>query len=325
MKKLKIGVIGLGSIAQLVHIPILKKLHNVEIEAICDTDRNKLNAISKKFDISKKYLSFVDLLNDKSTDAVIIATPTNTHCSIAVAAAEAGKHMLIEKPAATTPEETIKIDEAVKKNNVTAMVGMNQRFRPDSMLIKSLINSGELGEIFYIRVAWLRKKSSSENWFTNKNESGGGVLFDLGIPLLDLAQWFLGKSETSGGAARIYKHQVHSVEDSAVGLLTFGNASLSFEVSWSLFTEKEKMAVTVYGTEGTAHLNPFKAYKRVGATRIDLTSANIAGCNNVFSKSYENELKHFIGAVSGNNPVISSVAEARDTMNLVNILYNLAE
>ena len=71
------------------------------------------------------------------------------------------------------------------------MIGMNLRFRPDAMLMKSLVSSGELGEIFYIRCGWLRKQSSEQKWFLNKNQSGGGVIIDLGILILDLAMWIM--------------------------------------------------------------------------------------------------------------------------------------
>jgi len=324
MKKLKIGVVGLGSMAQLIHIPLLSKIQNVEIEAICDVDKNKLKHVGSKFNITKQFKNFSDLLSDDSISAIVISTPTNTHHKLALEAIAAGKHLLIEKPAATSVEEVADIEKAALEKEVHVMVGMNQRFRPDSMMIKSLINSGELGEIFYIRGAWLHKKSSSQSWFLDRRLAGGGVLFDLGISLLDLAVWFLGDGEVKGGAVKIFNHQLHSVEDSATGLVKLGNSAVSFEVSWSLFTEKEKLALTLYGTEGTAHLNPFKAYKRMGSTRIDLTESTSAKSAKLFSKSYENELKHFIGAVLGNNPVLSSISDAKRTIQIMEHLYNLA-
>ncbi|GJQ63277.1 MAG: oxidoreductase [Melioribacteraceae bacterium] len=324
MNKLKIGIIGLGRIAQLVHIPIIAKLPNAELEGICDTDKNKLKHFGEKYKISKKYRQVEDLLNDESIEAVIIATPTNTHRDISVKALNAGKHILIEKPGATSVVEMEDIEKASIENNRIAMVGMNQRFRPDSMLIKSLINSGDLGEIFYIRTAWLHKKSSEQSWFLDKRLSGGGVLLDLGISLIDLALWFLEGSEATGGAVQIFNHRLNSVEDSAAGLIKLNKSAISFEVSWSLFSEKEQLALTLYGTEGTAHLNPFKAYKKMGSTRIDLTGASPLKGPKLFNKSYENEIKHFAGAVIGNNPVLSSISEAKKTMGVMENLYLLA-
>lgn len=324
MKKLKIGIVGLGSIAQLVHIPVLNKLANVEIEGICDIDKNKLKHVGEKFKVAKRYRKVEELLNDDTIEAVIIATPTNTHHQLATMALQAKKHILIEKPAATTAKEIEDIERASLENNCIAMVGMNQRFRPDSMLIKSLINSGDLGEIFYIRTAWLHKKSSEQSWFLDKRLSGGGVLLDLGISLIDLALWFLEGNEATGGAVQIFNHRLNSVEDSAAGLIKLNKSAISFEVSWSLFSEKEQLALTLYGTEGTAHLNPFKAYKKMGSTRLDLTGAASQKGSKLFTKSYENEIKHFVGAVIGNNPVLSSISEAKKTMGIMENLYLLA-
>jgi len=104
---------------------------------------------------------------------------------------KAKKDVLVEKPLARSYNEAKHVFAAAKNNKKKLMVGMNLRFRPDAMLLKSLLSSGEIGEPFYVKCGWIRRQSSAQKWFTRKTESGGGVIFDLGILLLDLSLWLL--------------------------------------------------------------------------------------------------------------------------------------
>jgi predicted dehydrogenase len=327
MEKTRIGVIGLGGIAQLVHLPILSKLDNVEIAGIAEINKNRLKLIGEKFSIPNQYTNYLEMLEKQNPDAVVIATPTNTHAVIALDCIKAIKHILIEKPVARNIKEAKEIYSAAKRNKTIAMVGMNLRFRPDAMLMKSLINSGELGDLFYIKCGWLRKQSSEQKWFMNKNKSGGGVIIDLGIVLLDLALWMFGNVKFLSVSVQKYNHQTKDVEDSAVGIIKLANDKIiTFEVSWVLHSEDDSFNLTAYGTKGTAHLNPLRAYRRLETTNIDYTPAKTTNTSNLFKKSYENELKHFIGAVRQNEfKIISSAEEMLGRMTLLEAIYKSAE
>jgi predicted dehydrogenase len=324
--KTRIAVIGLGGVAQLVHIPILKKEKNVEISAVSEINKSRLNSVAEKFGIKNKFTDYREMLDKSEYDAVIISTPTNTHYEIALESIQKSPYILLEKPFTRSYSEAKEVHEKAKKAKCNLMVGMNMRFRPDAMLLKSLLNSGELGEVFYLRCGWLRKQSSKEKWFLQKKQSGGGVIIDLGIALIDLACWLLGNPKIENVSVQTYNHQTKSVEDSAVGLIRFKNSALlNFEISWSLHSEHDSMNFTAFGTEGTAHLNPLRAYKRIGSTRIDFTTSRSGDARQLFKKSYENELKHFISAVRGNNPILSSSDEALYRMKLLELLYLSAE
>jgi len=326
MEKTKVAVIGLGGIAQLVHLPILSKLLNVQISAIADIKKTQLNSVGDKFKIEKRYIDYKELLEKEEVDAVIIATPTNTHADIALDCLKANKHILIEKPISRSVAEAKQINNAAKKYNKHVMVGMNLRYRPDAMLMKSLVNSGELGDIFYIRCGWLRKQSSNQKWFLSKSQSGGGVIIDLGILILDLAVWILNDKKMKSVSVQKFNHNTKEVEDSAIGIVRFeDDRIISFEVSWGLHSEWDKFHLAAFGTEGTAHLNPLRAYKRMESSHIDYTVANQANQTNLFKKSYENELKHFIGVVRENTPVISTGDDAVSLMTLLEALYKSAK
>lgn len=325
MPKIKIGVIGLGSIAQLVHLPNLSKLENVDVVAVSEIKKNRLNTIADKFGISHRFSDYNEMLENTELDAVIIATPTNTHKEIAIDCLNAGKDVLVEKPLARTFAEAKAVVDVAKKNKKKLMVGMNLRYRPDTMLLRSIVSSGEIGEPFYAKCGWVRRQSSEEKWFTQKEEAGGGVIIDLGIHLLDLALWLMNYPEVNSVSCKTFQHNTKSVEDTAISFIKFKNDSLiNIEVSWSMPTDKDHFFLSVFGTKGSFTLSPLHVYKRINNEILDLTPAQVDNSTTLFKKSYLNELKSFVGAVKGLNPVLSPGDEALERMKIIEAMYQSA-
>lgn len=326
MEKVKIGVIGLGGVAQLVHLPNFAKIPNADLTAVAEVNRNRLLTISDKFNVKQRYSSHSDMLEKSDVEAVIIATPTSTHKDIAIDCLNAGKDVLIEKPMARTYQEAKQIVDAAKKNKRILMVGMNLRYRPDTMLLRSFINSNEIGEPFYVKCGWIRKQSSSEKWFTKKEESGGGVIIDLGIHIMDLALWLLDYPEISSVSAQNFHHYTKSVEDTSISCIKCKNSAvINMEVSWSLPIEKDHFFLDVFGTKGSFSSNPFRLYKKVENDYINLTPTQVDNPTVLFKKSYLNELKSFIGAIKELNPVFSPGEEAMQRMKIIEAMYESAE
>jgi predicted dehydrogenase len=326
MEKTKIGIIGLGGIAQLVHLPNFTKMSNVIVTSVSEINKNRLNTIADKFNIPERYVDYKELLEKSDIDAVIIATPTSTHREVAIACLKAKKDILVEKPLARTYAEAKPIVDAAKKNKKKIMVGMNLRFRPDAMILRSILNSGELGDPFYIKCTWVRRQSSTEKWFTQKVESGGGVIIDLGISLLDLSLWLLDYPPVESVSTQCFYQNIKNVEDTAISFLRCkGSPAISIENSWSMQVEKDIFNLIVYGTKGTASLNPFRVYKKLEEQFIDLTPSQTESALSAFKKSYQNELKSFIGAVRGLNPIVSSGDEALSRMKVVDAMYQSAK
>jgi predicted dehydrogenase len=325
MEKTKIGVIGLGGVAQLVHLPNLVKLPNVDVSAVAEINRNRLQTISDKFNIQQRYSNHKDLLEKSDVDAVIIATPTSTHKDIALDCLKAGKDVLVEKPLARTYQEAKDVVEVAKKTKKILMVGMNLRYRPDTMLLRSLINANEIGEPFYIKCGWIRKQSSSEKWFTKREESGGGVIIDLGIHLLDLSLWLLDYPDIESVTTKNFYHNTKSVEDTSISCVKCKNSAvINLEVSWSLPVEKDHFYLDIFGTKGSISSNPFRLYKKVDNDYINLTPTQADNPTVLFKKSYLNELKSFIGAIKGLNPVFSPAEEAVHRMKVIEAMYESA-
>lgn len=326
MSKTKVAVIGLGGIAQLVHLPILSKLKDVEIAGVAEINKNRLNAVADKFNINERFQDYNKMLEQVESDAVLIATPTNTHLKVASDCMLRQKYLFIEKPVARKYKEAKEINELAIKNKCKVMVGMNQRFRPDAMLLKSLINTDELGELFYVKCGWARKQSSREKWMLKKSESGGGVLLDLGIVILDLALWILDYPAIDTVSAQYFFHNTKEVEDSAVIFIRCKNSTvISLEVSWTQYSEKQSLNLITYGTKGNALLNPLRAYKRVNEEYLDYSPSHIKEDKNLFQKSYENELKHFIGGVRGLHPFMCTSDDAVLRMSIMDNIYKSAE
>jgi predicted dehydrogenase len=296
MEKIKVGIVGLGGIAQIVHIPLLFKMSDVEIKAVCDIDPSKARYIAKKYNI-KKYYTELDKFLDENQDitAVIISTQTFTHKDLAIKCLEAGKNIMIEKPISRTFKEAQRIVEVARKKRKKVMVGMNNRFRNDMMLQRTFTKAKEIGEIFYVKAGWLKPQSSDQNWMLEKDKSGGGVFLDNGIVMLDLGLWILNFPEIKSVSAVNYYHNTKSVEDSSVAIVKFKNeAVLTIEVSWSILTQGELFYCNAFGKEGSALINPLRIFKNMDGKLFDITPKKIAVQANNYKKSFEYELKHFI-------------------------------
>jgi predicted dehydrogenase len=327
MEKTKIAVVGLGGIAQIMHLPALKKISNVDIAAVCDINFNKAKTIAKKHNIKHCYKDLDSMLADiPDIKAVIIAARTDVHEELAVKCLEAGKDILVEKPIARNCKETQKIVDTAKKHNKILMVGMNNRFRNDTMLQRSFVKGNELGELFYVKTGWLKMKSSNEKWFMEKEKSGGGVFIDNGIVMLDLGMWMLGFPEIKSVSAMNYYHNTKAVEDSNVTFVRFKNgASLTLEVSWSLLRNGEFYYCNVFGTKGSSSINPLRIHKKMNNALFDITPKSSTGTSSVIKNSYEYQLKHFVGTVRGAHKLISSGEEALKVMQIVEGIYKSAK
>jgi predicted dehydrogenase len=327
MEKIKLGIIGLGGIAQIIHLPILSKMNGVEIAAVSESDSQKCKKIATKYGIRKYYRDSSEMLSESpDLHAVIIAAPTNLHRNIAIECLEAGKDILIEKPIARNHKEAKDIVESAKKNKRRVMVAMNNRFRNDMMMQRTFTKAREIGEIFYIKTGWVKPQSSNQKWILEKEKAGGGVFLDNGIAMLDLGMWLLGFPDVKSVTSTDYFHNTKSVEDSSIAYIRFRNGTvLTIEASWSLLREGELFYCNVYGKEGSSSINPFKIYKKMDGNLYNITPKKIAMPSNVFKKSYEYELQHFVGAVRGNHNIISSGEEAVKVMEIADAVYKSAK
>lgn len=328
MEKVKVALIGCGNIGQVVHLPNLKKMPDVELVAVCDPDVRKAKAIAERYNISASYKGVEELFSSplgSEVQAAVICTPTDSHKSNAIAALEAGVDILVEKPIARTAKEAQEIVTVADKYKRLLMVGMNNRFRPDVMVLKSFIESGELGKIFYIKSGWLKQQSSASAWQRQSGKAGGGVFLDLGIVMLDMALWILNYPEVSSVSGTAYYQHTKKVEDSCAVFIRLANSvTLTIESSWTFHREGDFFYNNVFGDGGSAFINPLRVFKNMAGNLVNLTPAKSESQVGLYKKSYENELRQFINSVKGLVPLVSSGHEAVHRMKVVDAFYQSA-
>jgi predicted dehydrogenase len=322
---LNVGVVGLGWIAQVIHLPILEKLPDATVVAVCDIDKARARYVSEKHGIKRVYTDIHEMLKQDDIQAVHVCTTTDTHADVAISSLEGGKDVLVEKPLARTYTEAARIVEAANRSGKKLMVGMNNRFRPDAMILRSFIEAGELGDIFYTKGGWLAKGGRDRSWKMRKEIAGGGVFIDMGIVILDLSLWMMGYPHVEKVTAKTYYHETENVEDSAVAMLGMENeTTITIEVSWSLNIEDDFFYCNVFGKNGSARLNPLRLNKQMHGSLVNMTPAKLEKPQSLFKRSYENEIRHFVGAARGLHPIISTGEEALQRMRIVAAIYESA-
>lgn len=302
-EKLRVALMGVGAIAQVVHLPVLSQLDDVDLTAVCDIDQVRANALAARFGIPNVYRSDDDVIKSDDIDAVIICTPSYLHETQAIAAMEAGKHVLVEKPLALTSDAAERVIAAAERTGRTLLVAMNNRYRPDTMALRPFATNGELGDVFLTRGAWLNKKMRTvrPTWRHRRATAGGGAMMDLGVQTLDLCLWMLGFPEAASVITHLHFPDGMEVEDTAGILVRLRNgAGISLTVSWSLVAERDRHYMRMLGTRGSGAIAPLAVFKEVETGQmIDVTPNVPLARENLYTASYRQELTHFVRAATG--------------------------
>ena len=191
MNRLNVGIIGAGTISKS-HLGSYVKNPNVSICSICDTNYDTAKMRAEAYGIPNYYTDYKEILNDKSIDAVSIVTPTFTHENIVIEALEAGKNVLCEKPPALNYEEALECEKAAKRTGKLLMYGFVLRFSNEVRFLKSYIDDGRMGDIYYADVSRLTRCYKIGGWFVDKEKAGGGPLIDSVVHDLDSALYLMG-------------------------------------------------------------------------------------------------------------------------------------
>jgi predicted dehydrogenase len=329
MSKLKIALAGVGGISQVVRIPTLVKMEDVELVAICDLDEAKVSFIADKYDIPNVYFDFQNLLKKEELDGIFICTPNNFHFPMALASIDRGIPTLVERPGALNSEQAQRLLEKTKDKNTNLVIGMNYRFRDDAMILKEFMLNGEIGKPFYVKTGWLRhwSRPNLQYWLTDSKISGGGVVMDMGIQLIDLSLWLLGTPKVKNVRAYNYNlFKVGDVEDSSLVVIqTENNEAITIEVSWRMHLEKDMNYTHVFGKEGSAFMNPLRLYKELHGNLVNVTPVDFESNADVFKKSFNNEMKNFINVIKGEEKPVTPIEDGVYIMKIVDAIYKSAE
>jgi len=344
MTKLKVGVIGAGSISE-VHLNAYKGNPEVEIYAICDLNEERAKSKAEAYGATKVFIDYKELLALPEIHSVSICTWNNSHAEIAIAALEAGKHVLVEKPLCQTVEQALAVEDAVKRTGKTLQVGFVRRYASNTRLLKDFIEKKELGEIYYAKASCLRRLGNPGGWFADKERSGGGPLIDLGVHVIDVCWYLMGKPKVKSVSGNTYNRlgnrsniknlnfyraadynaTENSVEDLANALIRFENgASLMVDVSFTLHAKKDEISVRVYGDKGGAELEPSLELIAEKYDTILNISPQVNDLTFNFSEAFQSEIDHFIDATLGRKETLSPVADGVEMMKILCGIYESA-
>ena len=310
MKRVNIGVIGCGGIAQGAHMPGYSKLPKAKMVACCDVDAKKAKEAAEKFDIGKVFTDYEELIALDDIDAVSVCTPNFAHMAPTMAAMKAGKHVLVEKPMAMNAAEAKAMVKAARKNGRKLMVGLNYRWGAGIQALKRHADAGEFGEMYFARAQCLRRRGIP-GWgvFIEKDKQGGGPLFDLGVHVMDAVLYLMGFPKPVAASGAIYTKfgtrkgviglmgqwdpKKYTVEDYALGLIRFKKGQTIFvETSFAANIEKDIFNFSLLGTKAGCTLDPLKIYGERNGNLTDTTPVFTKGEN-----THDIEMRLFVDCI----------------------------
>jgi predicted dehydrogenase len=338
MSMLRMGIIGVGGIAQNRHIPVYKKLsETVTIEAVSDINALTAQTVSEKFDIPNVYSDYRDMFDH--VDAVTICTPNKFHAEISIAALKAGLHVFCEKPMAMTPEECQAMIDAADESGKVLAIAYHYRFMKDSRAAKRFITANEIGEPIVARARAIRRRKVP-GWgvFTNKELQGGGSLIDYGCHFLDLSLWLLGNPkpvEVTGTAYNKlsrkpgevnqwgdFDRENFEVDDHVTAYIKFDNgASMLFETSWSANVKSDEESLSISGETGGVDLFPLHINQMKHGMLLNSEADWIPGEDDPSLPQAEN----FINSCLGHEELIVKPEEAMAVSQIVDAIYKSSE
>ena len=296
----------------MVHLPILKRLREVEIAGLVDPDLAKARTIAERFEIGSVARTLDELAKEGPFDAVLVCSPTSEHETGVLAALEHGAHVMCERPFVTQADTARGLIDAATKAGRELMVANNLRYRFDLRAIKHFVANGEAGDVVHIRSNWLNRRSRRprRGWRRDPARSGGGALMDLGAQALDVLLWVLDYPAVERLSARL--HGEGEVETSAVVHLALeGGTSASIEVTWELIDEKDRHTVAVLGTRGSAYSFPLQLLTETESGVMDVTPPIDRPPSDLYTDSYRQEWGDFLRFVRGEKPLGSQEDQVR--------------
>ncbi|HBN83455.1 MAG TPA: gfo/Idh/MocA family oxidoreductase, partial [Clostridiales bacterium] len=325
---------------------------NVEVIAVCDILRDRAERASQKHGIPHVFEDYKDLIALEELDLVDICTPNKFHSEIAVAALNAGKNVMCEKPDAINNEEVLKMQQAYEKSGKLLMVMRNNRFTAESAFVKKYVQDGKMGEVYYAKCGWVRRRGipGKGGWFTTKELSGGGPLIDLGVHMMDLTIWLMGNPRPVSVVGSTYSKfgesstkadtvnatfgdakadGIYDVEDLATGYVKFDNgATMVIEFSWAENIETEGRYYELMGTKAGA-----KWHSGYNNGKLSIFGEEQGITTNIepnFKKSGKREqhagnLDHVVDCLLGKAEPIFKPQQGVDMIKIISAIYESAE
>ena len=343
--KTRVAVVGCGGISAS-HLSSYAKNPDVEIVALCDINPAAVDRRGEEYGVPAER-RFTDinamLAAVPGIDAVSVCTWNAAHAPCVIAALNAGKHVLCEKPMSVSVEDAEAMRAAAEKSGKLLMLGFVRRFGNDCDVLKDFIDKGYFGELYYAKATYLRRKGCPGGWFGDKSRSGGGPLIDLGVHVIDLCRYLMGnprpvsvygatfdklgernniRTQVAYKSQSVTEKPIFDVEDLASAMIRFDNgAVLQVEASFSLNIEKDEGVIQLFGTKAGAKLDPeLTLYGEMNGFMTNVTLSESTALS--FDGLFENEVNHFVRCVRTGEPCRNP---AEDGVTLMKILCGIYE
>jgi predicted dehydrogenase len=346
--KLRIGIIGCG--VGILHLQGFAENPRAEVVAIAGLDQDRCHELAKQFNVPRVYREYQELIADPDVDAVTVAVPNILHVPVSLAALEAGKHIMVEKPLAPTSVEAQTIIDAAREAGKVLGVVFNRRGRQDVQLVKREVERGHFGGIYHARAFWMRRSGipGLGTWFTSKEMAGGGPLIDLGIHVLDMALWVLGnprarrvsaatyaklgpqgRGQWLGGRFKVIPGETYEVEDFATAFIRFdGDLTLQLDASWAAYTgHGDDFGMALLGDKGGAEIHA-RDYAQTGTLRFfgEIDGVPTITEPRLLERHGHGEVfRNFIESVLDGTPMSPTGEEGLDRVRLIEAIYRSAE
>jgi len=339
MSEVRFGLIGAGGIAEYTARDI-RSHADARIVAIADPSLERAHALARRCGDAMAFGDPAALLERDDVDAVYIAVPNRLHAELAISALEHGKHVLLEKPFATSVAEAELTIAAARRNGRLLMVGMNQRFDANVQRARALHAEGRLGEVYHAKAFWRRRSGIPRigSWFTSKAESGGGALLDIGVHMLDAALFILdnfrpvsvsgatfarfgnrGLGDGSWGRSE-RRFEGFDVEDFATALIRMeGGLVIALDAAWALHQPAtEARGIELFGDNAGLSVFENHLYRRdadqsfVNAQGLPAGPVALPHCNRAH---------HFVNVLLEREVAIVDSAQALCVQRILDGIY----
>jgi predicted dehydrogenase len=341
MKKLKIGIIGTGWPGQM-HAQAIRTAPGATLSACADLDKERRAAFQKEYKPERSYADYHELLKDSDIDAVIICLPNFLHFPASLAALEAGKHVLCEKPPTMNAAEMTVLQEEATRRTLVYYFSRQSRFTLEMRAAKALIEEGRLGKIYHAKATFVRTRGipvGIGSWFTEKKRSGGGALIDIGIHALDAVWFLMGTPRPISVSAQVFRNFAHlvdvpvfDVDDAAYGFIRFENGAIvQLETSWAgnltddipprQYFGQELINSVVYGTKASVRLHPLTLFEDQNGKLVTVpleSKRDEAG-------GFELQMRNFVAAVKGEAEATNNADQAVALMEMIDGIYASSE
>jgi predicted dehydrogenase len=344
MKKINAAIIGTGNISHF-HYNAYKLLDNVEITSVCDINKERAEKFAKQYNIKNVYTDYNEMLKDKEIDVVSVTTWNNVHAPASIAALNAGKHVLCEKPLALNAQEAKLMADTAKKAGKLLMVGFCRRFGENAKTLKKYIDEGDFGKVYYAKTGCTRRWGNPGGWFSDKKRSGGGPVIDLGVHMIDLVRFLNGKPKAASVTASTFNHigmkpgvkgvgkyysadysEFNDVEDGASAIIKFDNGlTLAFETSWVQNVKEDRLYLELFGDKAGVSMEPEIEIYGDKDSFLANTKLILDPEESGFQHNFNKEIEHFIDCVVNGAPCLNTAEDGLEIMKILDAIYESAK